>query len=543
MNQKLSDIASFNRAIFHKQNALGFLLSFARRLMEARQACLLYGTDRSGSYFLPPGQWDRGKIDKFTVRGMMGWVHKLFGRFYIQLTGQSPVYLYRTDEMGNRIEKDGVIAYTLRNHQEFYDKGIKILLIDDLGVSREQSLSQFRTVSLVSYDGHEFNTGNNICADTRIAGRFNVENFVAAYIPDYGAIVFNTMSGGDFINPEGHFIYEDALKLKLNLLISCIENASLAHLGRVRGKAGTRMIWRKERGLRQSIARLQEKEQMLKEQEKHLWAVGAVTPAQLNMSPVSVHDGVYGFMDMAGSVKVSKRLPPKDYFYVLNCCHEIAAENAGRFGCRLDNIIGDAVFFQNVQALDLENAYCPGPVERLMLMTLLLASVIREIHQLIRGKHPFDLERRVYSLVKVHRVDIGFRVGMNQGRARVGALGSRKRKIVTAIGEAVDQASRLESCGRTNYIHTLEPLFTLLSETWVAKDTRLIHDIASTHEYSGLWKTGLGFYFFDFYKAFFNIKGEVSMDMKTAGYKEFSSSHTCLIRCLPDSDPDFCPGI
>ena len=47
----------------------------------------------------------------------------------------------------------------------------------------------------------------------------------------------------------------------------------------------------------------------------------------------------------------------------------------------------------------------------------------------------------------------------------------------------------------------------------------------------------------DFYKAFFNIKGEVTRDMNRAGYKEFSSSHTCLIRCLPDSDPDFCPGI
>lgn len=543
MNQELPDNALFNRTVFHKRNVLGFLLSFSRKLMKARQACLLYGTDGSGSYFLPPGQWDRGIIDKFTVRGMMGPVHKIFGRFYIQMTGQSPIYLYRTDEMGNRIKKDGVIAYTLRNHKEFYDKGIKIILIDDLESTRLPGQSQFKKVSLVSYDGREFNTRNHICADTRIASRFMVENFVAAYIPDYGAIAFNTVSGEELIDATGRFIYGKALKLRLNLLISCIENASIAHLGRVRGKAAARMIWRKERGLRQSIARLQEKERMLEEREKHLWAVGAVTPAQLNMPPVSVYDGVYGFMDMAGSVKVSKKLPPKDYFYLLNCCHEIAAEKAGQFGCRVDNIIGDAVFFQNVPVLDLETDYRPGPVERLMLMALLLASILIEINQLLGGAHPLDRERRVYDLVKIYRVEIGFRAGMNQGRAQVGCLGSRKRKLVTAIGEAVDLASRLESSGRPNYIHTLASLFTLLDEAWVSRGTCRVYNIASAHTCYRPWKTRSGFYFFDFYKAFCNIKGEVAKNIKNAKYKEFSSSHTCLIRCLPDSDPDFCAGI
>lgn len=543
MSQKLPDIASFNRVVFHKRNVMGYLLSFSRKLMNARQACVLYGTDSSGSYFMPPGRWDRGKIDKFAVRGKIGFIHKFIGRFYIQLTGQSPVYLYRTDEMGNRVEKDGVIAYTLRNHQEFYDKGVKIVLMDDLGAAGDHDLSQFRKVSLVSYDGKVFSSLNTISTDTRIANRFKAQNFVAAYIPDYGAIVFNTVSGENIISSTGCFIYDEPLKLKLDLLISCIENASLAYLGQVRGKAGTQLIWRKERGLRQSIAKIQEKERMLEEQEKHLWSVGAVTPDQLNMPAVSVHDGVYGFIDMAGSVGVSSKLPSKDYFYLLNCCHEIAAENAGRFGCRVDNIIGDAVFFQNVAVLDPENAYRPDPVERLMLMTLLLASVLVEIQKLVRGCHFFDRERRVYNLVKKYRIDVEFRAGMNMGKAQVGALGSRKRKIVTAIGEAVDLASRLESSGRINHIHTRAKLMTLLKEAWVTKEMRSAWNIALAQSEAGLWKTGRGFYFFDFYKAFFNIKGEVSLDVKNAGYKEFSTEHTCLIRCLTDSNSDFCPGI
>jgi len=543
MKSKSFDIAAFNRDVFHKRNVLGFLLSFSLRLMEARQACLLYGTDGSGSFFLPPGQWDRGMIDKYRVRGGMNPLARLFGRFYIRMTGQSPVFLYRMNEMGERINKDGVIAYTLRNHQVFYDKGVKVLLIDDLNESKENPLSQFKQVSLVSYDGNAFKTRNNIRADTRIANRFNAENFIAAYIPDYGTIVLNTIGGDGLINFEGRFLYENCLKLRLDMLISCIENASLAHLGRVRGKAGAMMIRRKERGLRQSLARLREKERMLQKRERYLWAVGAVTPSQINMPAVSVYDGVYGFMDMVGSVRISRKLPPKDYFYLLNCCHEVAAENAIRFGCRVDNIIGDAVFFQNVSVLDPEGGYKPGPVERLMLMTLLLASVLSQIQQLVRGNHPYDRERKVYDLIKSHRVDIGFRAGMNQGRAQVGALGSRKGKVVAAIGEAVDLASRLESSGRTHFIHTPAPLLNLLREAWVSKETRRIYEIAGAQSCEPVWKTRLGFYFFDFYKTFFNIRGEVSRDLQNAGYKEFFMSHTCLIRCLPDSDPDFCPGI
>jgi len=84
-------------------------------------------------------------------------------------------------------------------------------------------------------------------------------------------------------------------------------------------------------------------------------------------------------------------------------------------------------------------------------------------------------------------VDIGFRAGMNQGRAQVGALGSRKRKIVTAIGEAVDLASRLESSGRTHFIHTPAPLLKLLREAWVSKETRRIYDIAGAQSCEPVW--------------------------------------------------------
>ncbi|MDD9304999.1 MAG: adenylate/guanylate cyclase domain-containing protein [Desulfobacter sp.] len=326
-------------------------------------------------------------------------------------------------------------------------------------------------------------------------------------------------------------------------MTASIEKASLAHLGRVRGKSSARMIWRKERGLRKTAVRLKEKAALLKEQETYLLAVGGVTSDQLNMAPVSVHDGVYGFMDMVGSVKLSRQLAPKDYFFILNACHEIAAENAGRFTCRVDNIIGDAVFFQNVSVFDPYLEKIPGPVERLMLMTLLLASVLSEIHQLFKGGHPIDRERRVYSLVKGLGRDLGFRAGMNQGRAMVGPLGSKKRKIVTAVGEAVDLASRLESSGSLDHIHTTAYLAGLLQEAWISTETRTLYDLAWTRTGLESWAQKSGFYFFDFFRALFKINGPMVLEINESSYKEFSMSNTRLIRCLSDGGPSICSGI
>ena len=67
---------------------------------------------------------------------------------------------------------------------------------------------------------------------------------------------------------------------------------------------------------------------------------------------------------------------------------------------------------------------------------------------------------------------------MEQGTALIGPLGSRKRKIVTAIGKAVDTASRLESCGTKDQIHVTVTLLALLETVMVTKDTAIIRKIA-----------------------------------------------------------------
>lgn len=544
MSDQSPDISAFERRIFRRGNVLSRLLAFSRKLMQARQAGLVYGTDASLSHFLPPARWDRGMMHKFSGKGIQGIVLKLFGRQWVRLRGLSPIHMYRTDEVGERIDNEGIVAYALRNHQDFYDQGIKILLIDTQGRrERDDTASGYEQVTVVSYDGSKFRTHHDLRANTGIITRFRSKNFIAAYIPDYGALVFNTVTGDLIDSDTGSFLYDYRLKARLDILILAIEKASLAYLGQVKGRAAAKMIWRKESGLRKVAARLKQKERLLEAQEKHLLAVGAVTPEQLDMAPVSVHDGVYAFMDMVGSAGISKRLSPRDYVEFLNYCHEIAAENAVRFGCRVDNIIGDGVFFLNVSVFDTWEGYRPSPGERIMLMTLLLASVINDIHRLAKGMHPIDPTRQVQNLVKAHRIEIGFRAGMSQGRALVGPLGSHRRKIVTAVGEVVDLASRLESSGMPNHIHTTRAVADQLEAAWISKDTMWIYTAVEKFENIRQWNRQAGFSFMEFYKTLFNITKAPVYDKKDSRYKEFFMADTHLIRCLPENECVTCLGI
>ncbi|MDD9305001.1 MAG: hypothetical protein HUK40_22720 [Desulfobacter sp.] len=154
-------------------------------------------------------------MDKFSGRGARGIFLKFLGKHWARLTGMSPIYLYRADEMGTRVKKDGITAYTLRNHNEFYDKGIKILLIDNLDrKSTQVESSFFKQVNVSSYDGRCFKPLQKFFADTSIIDRFQAKNFISAYVPDYGAIVFNTIEDTGLVDASGCFILGKDLKLR-----------------------------------------------------------------------------------------------------------------------------------------------------------------------------------------------------------------------------------------------------------------------------------------------------------------------------------------
>ena len=64
----------------------------------------------------------------------------------------------------------------------------------------------------------------------------------------------------------------------------------------------------------------------------------------------------------------------------------------------------------------------------------------------------------------------------------IGPLGSEKRKIVTAIGKTVNNASRLESSGMSQRIHVSDKVMNILKDACITKDTTNIWQIISQDE-------------------------------------------------------------
>ncbi len=530
MKNLLPDIERFERQVFVKSSPLDLLLAFCLELMQARQAGLLFGTDKTGLKYLSPEQWDRGVMHKFRGRGWDGLVLKYFGTFIVRLKGLSPVRLYRESHVGERMDKDGIIPFVLRTHKNFYRNGLNIIIIENTRYNADSSQEAFSRVAVHAYDGKGFRMMPDLKINTAIVKQFRSENFISAYIPDYGAIVFNTVDPTLLKADAGGFTRNDVFKKRLDILISAIEMASLANIGLARGRQAAKIIWRKEKNLRKTALELEEKELELSAQKAYLRAVGAVNERQLNMEAVNINDGVYAFLDMVGSAIIRKSFNPRDYLYILNLCFQIAADNANRFFCRVDNFIGDCVFLQNTSVFDdKKNSYFMGLDERCMLMIMAIASILNEIEQLKKGKHELDPDARVKEMIDKSGVNIDFRAGVEIGPAMIGPLGSQKRKIVTAIGKAVNNASRLESSGVPRKIHVSKEVMNLLNEAYITRDTKIIGKTLGLSGDSVDAGQTDNCAFFDKYRAMFNISNALVQELKNVTFKEFSKKVSYLI--------------
>jgi class 3 adenylate cyclase len=391
--------------------------------------------------------------------------------------------------------------------------------------------------SILSYNGESFKPLPDLKIDMAIVKQFKSKNFLSAYVPDFGAIVFNTVNDALLQKNAHAFTHEQQLKKRLNLLISAIEMASIAHIGFAKGRQAAHIIWRKEKRLRKTAVLLKNKEIELNAQKAYLKAVGAVNETQLNMAAVNITDGVYAFLDMAGSATLRKKIKDHlDYFFILNLCHQIAANNATRYSCRIDNFIGDSVFLQNASPFDSPSIQFPmGPHERIMLVVLAVASIFNDIHRLKIGRHDMDRAGRVKKIMDDARADIHFRAGMEMGTALIGPLGSQERRIVTAIGKAVNTASRLESTVVQDGIHISEAVMALLKEARITRQTRIAwrsmggapHDVNN----KSISREGC---FFDCYRTWFGIQGDIIEQRKNVSYKEFSKDISYVIKCIPD---------
>ncbi|MFH2091098.1 MAG: adenylate/guanylate cyclase domain-containing protein [Pseudomonadota bacterium] len=538
MNQHLPDIDLFEQLVFKKKNPLDLLLSYSLKLMKAKHVGLLFGTDRTGLKFLSPERWDRAVMHKFNGKGLSGLILKYFGTHLVKLKGFSPVRLYRDSYMGEKFDNEGIIPFVLRKHKDFYKQGLKILIINNLRKVSDTVDEKYSKGSILSYDGTQFLPFPDLKMNTGIVRLFQAQNFISAYVPDYGAIVFNTVDPELFGTDSAKDIPNQELEKRLNLLISAIEMASLSNIGLAKGRQAAHLIWRKEKNLRKTALQLKDKEIELNAQKAYLRAVGAVNAKQLDMDAVSITDGVYAFMDMVGSVMIRQKFMPGDYFFILNLCHQIAADNANRFNCRVDNFIGDCVFVQNISVFDDEKlGYFMGAEERGMLMILAMASIFNQIEQLKNGTHQLDRAGQVKRMIKEAGVNISFRAGMEMGPAMVGPLGSQKRKIVTAIGEAVNNASRLESSGVPGKIHISEKMMALFKTAQLTNNTKMITQALLESEGSGnpLYTKDTGS-FMDCYQSIFKIQTNVVQQRNNVTFKEFSKKTSYLLKCFPDPE-------
>lgn len=535
MKPEFPDIDRFERLVFKKKQPLDFLLSFSMKLMQARNAGLLYGTDRTGLTFLPPDRWDRGVLHKLDGRGLSGVWFKYVGPFVTRVRGLSPVRLYREDQFGEIEATDGIIAFVLRTYKDFYKNGLNILLMDDIpGKLRDRCPDS--DFSIYSYNGGGFTVLSGLKVNKAIVRQFKADNFLSAYIPDYGAIVFNSIHPDLLFKKDGVFMNESDLTHRLKILISAIEMASIAYLGSARGRQAAHIIWRKEKNLRKAALELKQREIQLNVQKEYLRALGAVDEAQLNMKAVNISDGVYAFIDMVGSETIRTKFQPMEYFYILNLCHQIAANNAARFACRVDNFIGDSVFLISAPPFDPQDkGFRVDAQERIMLMIFAVTAIFNEIQGLTSGFHEMDPEGRVQRLIESSGLDIGYRAGVDVGSAMIGPLGSRKRKIVTAIGKAVSTASRLESSGLKNEIHITGNILKRLKDAQINRSMTILWKILSENKVVPSSGSGEAALFFDCYQRFFGISRDVVYARNNISYKEFSSQTSYMMKCIPDS--------
>ncbi|HEY3057215.1 MAG TPA: adenylate/guanylate cyclase domain-containing protein [Thermoanaerobaculia bacterium] len=131
------------------------------------------------------------------------------------------------------------------------------------------------------------------------------------------------------------------------------------------------------------------------------------------------------FADISGFTTVSETKKPEEVAEFLSHFFSCAVESIFAYGGTLDKFIGDAVMAFFGAPIDQEDH-----ADRAVLAGLMMQRLVGE----------WNAEREKQGLPKVL-----IRVGVNSGPAVVGNVGTEKRVDYTALGSAVNIASRLES--------------------------------------------------------------------------------------------------
>jgi adenylate cyclase len=130
------------------------------------------------------------------------------------------------------------------------------------------------------------------------------------------------------------------------------------------------------------------------------------------------------FIDIRGFTSLSEQLSTREVVELLNSYHAHMVEAIFRHGGTLDKYLGDGLI-----------AYFNAPVDQ-------------PDHAERAVACAFEMERRLIMFneerSKEGKVTIKMGIGVHTGRAIVGDIGAPHRREFTAIGSAVNEASRLE---------------------------------------------------------------------------------------------------
>ena len=260
---KKLNLDTIEKEFFKGGNPWKKLLAISLDLLDAKQSGILYGTNETKIKFLPTNMWDRGIMDKLNGKGVSGLILRLFGTYIVTARKLSPVLFYKRSLEGEFTDNDGIISYVLRNCADYYKKGISIIICPDTGrfIRETEDIDGYHYISFFIYDGIWINRPENrIKVDTRIVKHFKSTNSIYIILPDYGILVLNTADQGLMDVRDNKFIREKELRQRLDLLIKLVETSSLAYLGKLKGKKGAELLWRKEAHLRRAYLNLAENE-------------------------------------------------------------------------------------------------------------------------------------------------------------------------------------------------------------------------------------------------------------------------------------------
>ena len=142
------------------------------------------------------------------------------------------------------------------------------------------------------------------------------------------------------------------------------------------------------------------------------------------------------FADIRGFTTFSESLPPYDVVHILNKYFHAVGLPVEQHGGYIDNYMGDGL----MALFGLQDERNDSPVLRAIQSALGMLAAVDQLKPYLRAV--FD-----------QSFDIG--IGIHYGCAVVGSVGAIGRERVTAIGDAVNLASRIESANKLFGTHLL----------------------------------------------------------------------------------------